>query len=158
MCPLSTSGRRQSDKTFRRRASRTACAALGAVALAVLGCGGSEQKATISGSIQWDGDSIETGEIIFAPVEGTPASARVRGHIKAGSYEIAGVNGLRPGKYRIEIYGYRNRDGSSRPIDFSDAEADYEQFVPVQHNKGSRALIEINPGDDVRVEDFELTE
>lgn len=81
-------------------ASMIVFAWLSVAQVALIGCGCVESSASVSGSISLDGVELETGWIMFIPVEGTPGGI-AGSSVEEGAYSIVG--GLRPGKYRVEI-------------------------------------------------------
>jgi predicted small lipoprotein YifL len=137
-----------------------------AVLLAVLalidlsGCGESgppaEPRASVRGSITWEGKPIEEGTISFVPVgdtKGSPAMATISG----GQYTLNRTMGPAIGPNRVEIIG--NRDTGKRIPAAPPATGEipqYEQFVPEKYNTRSRLETEIKAGDN-KV-DYDLTE
>ena len=112
--------------------------------LVIAGCGGeSDFKVSVSGDVTYDGKPIATGDIRFIPEAG-PKAPGAGGTIKDGSYSLEGKQSLHQGSYRIEVKGFRNRDGSEGPVNLSDAEADYVQFVPSKFNTHSELQLTID--------------
>ncbi|WP_425395394.1 hypothetical protein [Aeoliella sp.] len=129
---------------------------LGCVVLLTTGCNqGDRDTTSVSGSVQYANKPITVGEIRFVPTLGTKSST-VGGQIHDGQFEIAAGQGLAVGEYRVEVLGYRPRNGSTGPVDLMDPEADYVQYVPVKHNKNSQEIVAVQSTDSPLALDFAL--
>jgi hypothetical protein len=70
-------------------------------ALALAGCGGSDDRLAVSGTVNFNGSPLDQGSIQFIPTGpgGTPGGSV----ITDGKFSIPRERGLRPGKYRVVI-------------------------------------------------------
>lgn len=65
------------------------------------GCGG-DRPVVVHGTVTVNGESPDSGEIRFVPIEGTGGSVNAA-VIVDGAYRIDGRGGVVPGRYRVEI-------------------------------------------------------
>ena len=65
-----------------------------------LGCGSSDPRLPISGSVQLDGQPLAAGTIEFSPVG---PGGQAGGSITAGRFAISASRGLPPGNYLVRI-------------------------------------------------------
>jgi hypothetical protein len=149
-------------KTQPHRGAATAvlCGTLGGVALAWLaGCGGGEPPGlAIHGDVKFQGQPIDEGVIALLPTSGGPP---ISGRIQSGQYSIPNERGPAPGKYRVDIEGFR-KTGKKIP-DMVTPHAPGEQrgmidervpYVPAQFNSQSTLTVDVTP--DNEKYDFEL--
>ena len=115
--------------------------------LLAAGCGSGKPSA-VSGSVTFDGDSVEAGNIRFDPLEETPgfgASTRITN----GTYEIPADEGLYAGTYMVSISATRATGrtitGEGLPGEANTIE-EVEQFLPAQYNAESQLRAELSPG------------
>jgi len=105
-----------------------------AVAAAITGCGGgAADTIRVSGSAEYEGQPITSGDIRFIP-ESRNTGSVVGGQIVDGSYSLDGKQSLRHGSYRVELKAYRNADGSPGAVNRKDPEANYVQYLPAKYN------------------------
>ncbi len=117
----------------------------------VLGCGKSEPTAT--GTVRLDNKPLDTGSIAFIPIKGTPGPGGGGGINNEGKYEIK--QGLRPGKYQIEIRSARTlKRKVLNPIIPADLVYEEVSVIPEQYNSKSSLFREVRPG--ANVFDFPL--
>lgn len=112
----------------------------------------SGRRVQVSGSVEVDGQPLESGSISFislATTQGPSAGAE----IKQGKYLIAVDGGPDPGKYRVEIKGMRK---TGRQInDGGNMIDEIEQFLPPKYSGAESELAaELKPGRNVK--DFQL--
>jgi len=118
-----------------------------AVCLGVLaGCGGAETY-EVSGTVTYDGEPVERGQISFVPLDGSGAADG--GPIEDGEFSFPS----KPGRKRVEIRG-------SRPLppeqqDSPDMGLLYEDYIPEVYNAQSELTAEVT-ADGARRYDFEL--
>lgn len=73
------------------------------ILLFAVGCGGSGPGMRVWGTVTYQGQPIQEGQIVFTPIEGTPGPS-TGGPIKNGQYEIPQHMGpYAKGVYRVEI-------------------------------------------------------
>ena len=107
-----------------------------------------ESEPTAAGTVRLDNKPLTTGSIAWIPIEGTEGPGGGAGIEKDGKYEIK--QGLRPGKYRVEI---RSTITINRPVrnavipsELVDEEV---SVIPEQYNTKSSLIREIGPGSNV---------
>ncbi|MBN2292516.1 MAG: hypothetical protein JXM70_08835 [Pirellulales bacterium] len=120
--------------------------------LALIGCGGADNRAGVSGKVLLDGRPVAKGTISFIPVEGTegPTSG---GDIINGEYAVTSDKGVAVGKNRVII---RSVVKSGRKINMGNGDVDDEwvQMIPARYNKQSDLICIIQAGSNQQ--DFEL--
>lgn len=132
--------------------------AAGLLLVLAIGCGGSDGRLEVSGSVKVDGQPLESGSISFIPAAGTRGPS-AGAEIKQGRYSIAAEGGPVPGKYRVEIKGMRKtgrriKDGFPHPPD--DMVDEIEQFLPPKYSTAQSELTaELTPGRN-EAADFDL--
>jgi hypothetical protein len=109
------------------------------------GCARSE-LIEVSGQVTFDGKPVETGEIIFHPVDTslTPAGGRIRG----GQYKLL----TKPGKMRVDIQAVR-KTGKRDPLEGFEIT---ELYIPPRYNAETELTAEVTPDGENRF-DFPLT-
>jgi hypothetical protein len=121
------------------------------VALTVWLVRGTEPKVT--GTVRLNNEPLTTGSIAWIPIEGTPGPGGGGGINKDGKYEIK--EGLRPGKYRVEIRSTitltRRVVNPTIPADMVNEEV---SVIPEEYNANSGLFREIGKGS--YVFDFDL--
>jgi hypothetical protein len=110
----------------------------------LIGCGRSDNRAEVSGTIRLNGEPLATGTISFVPMEGTtgPSSG---GHIIDGEYHVPGQNGVAVGKNRVSILSVVK---TGRKIGDLRGESEDEkvQVVPRKYNTESEVICTVQPG------------
>ena len=102
----------------------------------------------VTGTVRLDGRLLPRGSIAWIPVHGTPGPGGGGGISKEGKYEVN--QGLRPGKYRVEI---RSTITSGRKVlnPTVPNELIYEEVsvIPEEYNSKSNLIREVRPGPNV---------
>lgn len=114
--------------------------------LIAVGCG--DGRRPIHGSINYEGNPVEQGQIVFEPTESGQRMAI--GQIANGSYKIEGMNGPTPGSYKVRIDGikmvpspnlklpdYLNEGKEGEPVMVP------ENYIPAEYNKDSTLTVEV---------------
>lgn len=107
----------------------------------MIGCGSKayegQQRAEVSGAISLNGSPVQQGSINLSPIghEGRSASAS----IEAGKYLITEDQGPNMGKYRVEIYAFEPKQGTS-----ADSDAGMPQVAPREFNVESTLELEVD--------------
>jgi len=108
---------------------------------------------TVTGTVRLDDAVLASGSIYWIPIEGTQGPGGGAGIDKDGKYEIK--QGLRPGKYRIEIRSTitinRKVRNPTIPSELVDEEV---SVIPDEYNSRSSLFREIGRGSNVY--DFDL--
>jgi hypothetical protein len=73
-----------------------------AAVIAAAGCGSEDGPRVVYGKITVGGETPDSGEIRFVPIDGTSGSVNAA-VILDGEYRIEGRGGLPVGKYRVEV-------------------------------------------------------
>lgn len=107
------------------------------------GCSEQVTRVSLSGTVSFDGEPIEDGQIAFEPLgEGKMEF----GIITKGEYTIPKEFGLVPGKYLVRITGNRPTGKKAEPSPFlkeGDSLEIYEQYIPLEFNTGSKLKVKI---------------
>lgn len=128
---------------------RRAILALGCTVLA--GCG-SSARVTATGMVTFDGQPVQTGAIVFQPLDRTAAPQG--SPINAGRYALE----CAPGRHRVQIRGTRPVDESQVPRTMPrlGSAAVREDYIPAASNTESTLEVEVVAGRS-NVFDFTLT-
>jgi len=112
-----------------------------------------EKEPTVTGAVRVDNTPLATGSIAWIPIEGTPGRGGGGGINNDGKYEVR--QGLRPGKYRVEI---RSTSTTKRPVRNalipSELVDDEVSVISEQYNTKSNLIREVTPGSNLW--DFDL--
>jgi hypothetical protein len=111
--------------------------------LLAAGCGKESEipKAVVTGTVTYNKENIEMGQIRFMPIEGTKGPMAA-GIIIDGKYEATAAGGVPLGKHKVEIEGYIERT-DLRKADVPFAPTPREQYVPDKYNKNSELSITV---------------
>jgi len=114
--------------------------------LSPLGCGPSgPQKYRVSGTVSFDEQPVEEGEVIFAPVD--PTLGPDAGRIVDGVFDLPAT----AGRKRVQIRASRQVPGETgfrgRPR--------IESYVPARYDSETMLTAEVSPGGDNHF-DFQL--
>ena len=109
-----------------------------------VGCGSDDGRATVRGSVTFDGVPLDAGVIALVPEPGTSGLA-AGGVIESGSYSSAS-DGPLPGKYMVQITASRK---TGQMVEQT------EQYIPAKYNKNTELIVEIESGSNRC--DFELS-
>ena len=117
---------------------------LGLCLAAIVGCGRSDHRAAVDGTVTLDGQPID-GAINFVPIDGASVSG-AGGEIKAGRYSLSAAQGPIVGTHRVTIRSMRKAatmqhdpPGVMRP-------EKWEDVVPARYNSQSELKAEIKSG------------
>jgi hypothetical protein len=100
-----------------------------------LGCGaGTPPTYKVTGTVTFDGQPVEDGEILFLPVEKElgPDAGRIRN----GAYELR----AKAGRKRVEIRAARPVPGQTNPMG-----PVYADYIPQQYNARSTLAADVQP-------------
>ena len=70
-----------------------------------VGCDDATERVEIEGTVKLSGQEIESGRIVFVPLEGSEAPLS-SSPITDGVYRVTGRRGVEPGRYRVQVYVY----------------------------------------------------
>ncbi|HJZ58524.1 MAG TPA: hypothetical protein VKE74_26520 [Gemmataceae bacterium] len=106
-----------------------------------------ESEPTVTGTVRLDDQLLPRGSIALEPIDGTPGPGG-GGGINEGKYEIK--QGLRPGRYRVEIRSTitinRKVRNPTIPSEMVDEEV---SVIPEEYNTQSSLIREVKPGSNV---------
>jgi hypothetical protein len=131
-----------------RLSMKTILAALCAATLA--GCGGGDERRSLSGTVTFNGQPVVFGEVVFRPEKGPEGSATIR----EGKFDTAleSGRGVIPGPNRMFVTGYE-----SEPISIGDETADVGLSLPIFINYEMKADISGSTYDIVVPSDASIT-
>lgn len=125
--------------------------------LLAVGCGGSGPGMRVWGTVTYQGQPIQEGQIVFTPIEGTPGPS-TGGEIKDGQYEIPKQIGpYAKGVYRVEITAMGPEKTYSPNA--SGAGPFYpvrEELIPPKYNRQSILRVTISSDPEKNQLDFPL--
>lgn len=113
------------------------------------GCSGETpiRRASVTGTVKWNGELIDDGSIVFVPVSGTPGQP-VGAPIVGGLYSLEAANGPSVGTNKIEFYANRKTGKKIKGAFPAEATIDQiEQFIPEKFNKNSELTAEVANGE-----------
>ena len=130
------------------------------------GCSRDPGFVVVRGTVTYQGEPIEDGDIKFVPAQGTQTPVRST-MIKQGKYATPARGALLPGTYRIEIRSYIGGSGDGPQIDPYDRYVDpnstapkpkpREQILPEEYNRNSKLpTLTVTEGSASITRDFEL--
>jgi hypothetical protein len=99
------------------------------------GCDQGPKMYPVRGTITFDGQPVEEGDIIFVPID--PNLNPDSGPIKNGHFAFA----AKAGKKRVEIRASRVVPGKQSPMG-----PIHESYIPPEYNSRSRLEAEVVPG------------
>ena len=112
------------------------------------GCGHSgPERGAVSGEVTLDGQPLEQGSILFAPVDGTKGVV-TGGPITGGKYSLSGEDGPTVGTNRVEIRAVK-KTGKMVPKPLAPPGEMTEliiEAIPPRFNSASTLKTEIKPG------------
>ena len=112
-----------------------------------------DSEPTVTGTVWYDGKLLTKGSIALVPMDGTPGPGGGGGIDSQGKYQI--TQGLRPGKYRVEIRSTITLDRQVRnPTIPSELVPEEVSLIPEQYNSKSNLFREVRAGSTVL--DFKL--
>jgi hypothetical protein len=121
-----------------------------AALFAAAGCGDDGKTALVSGTVEIDGEPLESGTMTFVPIDGhTPTAG---GTIKHGRYAVrVPITTMKVSISAPRVVSmkrlYDTPNSPERPIT--------EEALPARFNEATELTIEVKPGSNVR--DFPLT-
>lgn len=115
-----------------------------------IGCGGSvdgPQTVRLEGTVKFNGQPVESGEILFRPVNGGASGAA---RIEGGKFSLDSTLGAK----RVEITARRST-GQAESLASGEESVVTEQYVPTKYNQKSELTLNVSEAkDDVS---FDLT-
>lgn len=124
-------------------------------AVSFAGCG--NQPKVIHGTVTAAGQTPDSGEVRFVPIEGTTGPINA-GPIVGGKYEIKGRGGVPPGKYRVQIVAKKKTGRTVQQyngFEMAMVEEQIQISPPVYATESSPLTHEVSAGGDAKI-DFDL--
>jgi len=120
--------------------------------IASVGCGGPAAP-SLKGKVTLDGAPVTSGSIVFLPEasEGRKAAAA----IEDGNYTIPAEEGLKPGKYRVEVSWHKPTGRKMPSADPGITMDETKEAIPARFNTESTLTAEFAAGEATK--DFALT-
>lgn len=128
------------------RLPKDLAAALALGAVFTLGCSNEPRLYPVSGSVTFDGQPVESGDILFLSPAGDRGPDPAK--IEKGKYALKTT----AGKKRVEISASRIRPGGARG---AGGEPVPEEYIPAKYNLESELTADVKEADD-NVADFDL--
>lgn len=111
------------------------------------------ERVAVSGSVMFNGQPVQEGQIRFSPKQGTIAPAVIE-KITDGHYTTNHSGGVPVGQYRVELRSYDPNTPSPKfPED-----PPRKQLLPAKYNTPSELELEIEAGQDKITRNFDLTD
>ncbi|MFN3161247.1 MAG: hypothetical protein ACE37I_18190 [Rubinisphaera brasiliensis] len=119
------------------------------------GCGSDRgpQRASVEGTVTFNGDPVQTGSIQFVPVEGVVGKP-VSAPISNGEFSLSSGEGPAVGMNKVVINATR-KTGKQKKNIMGEMEDEIEDFIPARYNAQTELQVEISS--DGNTETFELT-
>lgn len=129
---------------------------LTAATLLLTGCGHpGPERTSAEGQVTFDGKPLESGSIIFIPMDQT-AGPSAGGSIENGKYQILAPQGPIVGSHQVQIRAFR-KSGRMTPAGPQPGAApspEMEMFIPEKYN--SKSTLEVVFDSGMNQNDFEL--
>jgi hypothetical protein len=115
-----------------------------ALLLPAMGCGGSDRRAEIRGTVRLDGKPLATGTISFTPTDANPGPSS-GGAIVDGEYLVPQSQGATIGLNKVSIRSTQptGRKTMLRPGEMID---EWKQIIPPKYNDLSEIVSIVEPG------------
>ncbi len=111
------------------------CLVVAGIVLAASGCGRGDGMRAVTGTVTFDGQPVESGEIMFRSPDGTEGSAA--GRITGGRYSLRST----PGVKRVEITA--RREIETAPAASGEPAIGFESYIPEKYNRQSELTVEV---------------
>ncbi len=112
------------------------------VTMLAIGCG-AQSRLPVAGEVRFDGQPVEVGQIAFYPASQTTGVPMATG-ILNGEFQLAGPDGLRAGKYRVQVTAMRERESGETALAGPLVNLP-EQYIPVKYNDETVLEVEVRP-------------
>ena len=110
--------------------------------LLVVGCGQpGDGRLPVSGTVTWEGEPMDGGNIVFVPISKGRSSS---GTVVQGKFNLPAERGLPPGDYRVQIT-LEQETGKERVFqgDGPDAVSLTRQVIPKKYNRESTLELKV---------------
>ena len=125
------------------------------VLLFLSGCGGGGQdRIPVTGKITLDGQPVKEGSIAFVASSGDK-TAGAGALVLNGSYALTNTNGLKPGKYRVEVRASVPTGKTIVDADTRQSVSETKEGVAAKFNENSTLSADVTASN--KVFDFDVT-
>ena len=124
------------------RSSAARAAGVGLLAVLLAGCGRSDGRQAVSGTVTFKGQPVD-GLIEFVPAGGEATQAGTT--IEKGKYSIPREKGLVPGTYKVMIFSPDNKEVTPDPGG-NPFFAKARERIPAKYNEQTTLTREVKPG------------
>ncbi len=112
-----------------------------------IGCGPSDPREAVSGTVTLDGKPLDQGTIEFVP---TAQGVLSGGVISGGKFDVPADRGLPPGTYTVRVYSADPPSDTAAAPDVGGAGAGgypmAKDRIPPKYNSESSLTAEVTPG------------
>ncbi|MGL6076311.1 MAG: hypothetical protein ACRC8S_19330 [Fimbriiglobus sp.] len=121
--------------------------------MSLFGCGSSPAK--VEGKVTFDGKVIDSGAIVFIPMDETQGKAKIGTQIVDGVYTLEVSEGLLPGKYKV-MFNWNKKTGKKVPIgDGAGVRDETAEGLPAKYSTAPETTTEVKSGTNTL--NFDLT-
>ena len=115
----------------------------------IAGCGAETEPCSVSGTVTFQGKTIEEGVIQFRSLDGdTPVDGQAE--IVNGKYSVSEEEGLVPGKYTVSISAWRKAAKPKRRFETLEGDkggnVDVEAYIPEKYNLDTQLKCTLKAG------------
>jgi hypothetical protein len=129
-------------------------------ALVCLGCSGDGlTRVSVKGKVLAAGEPVSNATVLFMPADETKGEGAIGTTDKEGNFTLVGSRqgdkGIVPGKYRVRVSRFMDRDGTILPADIKEADHPHaRESIPAPYSSADSPLEVTIPekGGEVRVE------
>ncbi len=125
----------------------------------ICGCGNQgPERATVSGTVTFNGRPVQLGFIRFVPSRETPAPVS-GAEIHDGRYAVTAWGGVPVGTHKIEVLAHRaGQQGEAAPSPSGFLQTGGQQYIPEKYNTKSELGITVPVGSGKITKNLDLTD
>jgi hypothetical protein len=122
--------------------------------LMLVGC--QPSKVPVRGQVTLDGQPLSEAVIVFVPLEA--GIKKTGASIRGGAYELVEIDGLLPGKYRVEVVDDPPLTLAHRPLPETNVALQTRRTIPLRYSQESPLSLEIGEHSSLNLQqlDFKL--
>lgn len=109
---------------------------------------GCSQAVTVTGVVEYAGEPVEQGIVQLQPAEGRPVSDKIAG----GEYVLDAEKGLKPGTYKVRLFGQKETGKWEVNPDFPGSKKEEDrvkqlvEYLPPKYNYDTQITVELSGG------------